>query len=38
MRAIGASEKMLSVRAGRINWPNAARKVSKSPVSRLSIR
>ena len=38
MRAIGASEKMPSVSAGRISWLNAARNVSKLPVTRLSIR
>ena len=38
MRAIGASEKMPSVKAGRINWLSAARKVSKLPVTRLSNR
>ena len=38
MRAIGASEKMPSVSAGRISWLSAARKVSKSRAIRLSIR
>ena len=32
------SEKMPSVKAGRINWLSEARKVSKLPVARLSMR
>ena len=38
MRAIGASEKIASVAAGRINWLSAERKVSKSRAIRASIR
>ena len=38
MRAIGASEKIASVSAGRTSCASAARKVSKSPAIRLSIR
>ncbi len=34
MRVIGASEKIASVTAGRINWLSAARKVSKLPLTR----
>ena len=33
MRAIGASEKMPSVSAGRISWLKAARNVSRLPVT-----
>ena len=38
MRAIGASEKIASVVAGRINWLSAERNVSKSRAIRVSIR
>src|SRR3979411_2387126 len=38
MRAIGASEKIAKVSAGRISWLNAERKVSKSRAIRASIR
>ena len=38
MRASGATTNSASVNAGRINCLKAARKVSKSPASRQSIR
>jgi hypothetical protein len=38
MRAIGASEKIANVVAGRINWLNAERNASKSRAIKVSIR
>ena len=38
MRAIGASENIANVSAGRINWLSAERKVSKSRAIKASIR
>src|SRR3954470_3938273 len=38
MRAIGASEKIASVVAGRISWLHAERNASKSRAIRVSIR
>ena len=38
MRAIGASEKIASVTAGRINWLSAERNASKSRAISVSIR
>ena len=38
MRAIGASEKIASVVAGRMSWLSAERNASKSRAIRVSIR